>query len=97
MVRLFVPLPDPSPSEVTLSGERRHYLLHVLRLGEGAVLEVFDGSGRAHDARVVAVEQEGVRLALGEVRRAPASRAVDRKSTRLNSSHSGESRMPSSA
>ena len=28
---------------------------------------------------------------------APAGQSADRKSTRLNSSHSGESRMPSSA
>ena len=76
MVRLFVPLPESPPSEVTLSGERRHYLLHVLRLTAGACLEVFDGSGRAYDARVVAVEEEGVRLVLGEVRQTPASRPV---------------------
>ncbi len=76
MVRLLVPLPESPLAEVMLSGERRHYLLHVLRLGTGASLEVFDGSGRAYDARVVAVEEDGVRLALGEMRRAPASRAV---------------------
>ena len=33
----------------------------------------------------------------GQVRRAPAGMTVDRKSTRLNSSHSQQSRMPSSA
>ncbi len=76
MVRLFIPLPEPAPTGVTLSGERRHYLTHVLRLGEGASLEVFDGSGRAFDARVVSVEEDSVRLVLGEARHAPPRREV---------------------
>ena len=76
MVRLLVPLPESAPAEVTLSGDRRHYLLHVLRLGAGDALEVFDGTGRAFAARVVAVEEDAVRLALGEARRAVASRAL---------------------
>ena len=76
MVRLFVPLPEPAPTEVTLSGERRHYLVHVLRLGEGASFEVFDGTGRAFDARVASLDADAVRLVLGEARRAPARREV---------------------
>ncbi|HYO58342.1 16S rRNA (uracil(1498)-N(3))-methyltransferase [Archangium sp.] len=76
MVRLFVPLPEPAPPEVTLSGERRHYLLHVLRLGEGSSLEVFDGAGRSFDARVASLDTDTVRLVLGEARHAPASREV---------------------
>ncbi|QRK12876.1 16S rRNA (uracil(1498)-N(3))-methyltransferase [Archangium violaceum] len=76
MVRLFVPIPEPAPPEVTLSGDRRHYLLHVLRLGEGASLEVFDGSGRAFDARVASVDADTVRLVLGPARHAPPAREV---------------------
>ncbi|MFL5352051.1 16S rRNA (uracil(1498)-N(3))-methyltransferase [Archangium sp.] len=76
MVRLFVPLPEPAPPEVTLSGDRRHYLLHVLRLAEGSSLEVFDGSGRAFDARVASVDADAVRLVLGEARHAPPAREV---------------------
>ncbi len=76
MVRLFVPLPAPAPSEVTLSGERRHYLVHVLRLGEGASLEVFDGVGSSFDARVAALDEESVRLVLGPARQAPPRRQV---------------------
>jgi 16S rRNA U1498 N3-methylase RsmE len=45
VVRLFVPLPEVPPADVVLSGERRHYLVHVLRLAEGSSLEVFDGTG----------------------------------------------------
>ncbi len=76
MVRLFVPISESAPAEVTLSGERQHYLTHVLRLGEGATLEVFDGSGRAFDARVEAVEAHGVRLRLGEARHTPPHRVI---------------------
>ncbi len=76
MVRLFVPVPENPPAEVTLSGDRRHYLLHVLRLGEGASLEVFDGTGRAFDARVTHVDAQEVRLSLGTARTMPHRRAV---------------------
>ena len=76
MVRLFVPLPEHAPPEVTLSGERRHYLLHVLRLTQDSVLEVFDGTGRAFTARVLAVDEDSVRLGLGDARHAPPSRPV---------------------
>ncbi|WNG44391.1 16S rRNA (uracil(1498)-N(3))-methyltransferase [Archangium minus] len=76
MVRLFVPIPEPAPPEVTLSGDRRHYLLHVLRLAEGSSLEVFDGSGRAFDARVASVDADSVRLVLGPARHAPPTREV---------------------
>ncbi|QSQ20110.1 16S rRNA (uracil(1498)-N(3))-methyltransferase [Pyxidicoccus parkwayensis] len=76
MVRLFVPLPEPAPAEVELTGERRHYLLHVLRLEAGDALEVFDGRGRAFEARVASVDTEGVRVTLGTARVAPPRRAV---------------------
>jgi 16S rRNA (uracil1498-N3)-methyltransferase len=76
VVRLFAPVPETPPTEVVLTGDRRHYLLHVLRLGEGASLEVFDGTGRAFDARVVRVDAQEVRLSLGPARSAPARRAV---------------------
>ena len=74
MVRLFAPVPAEAPAELTLGEERRHYLVHVLRLGEGDALEVFDGGGRAFDARVLALAP--LRLALGPARVAPAHRAL---------------------
>ncbi len=76
MVRLFVPLPEAPPTEVTLSEDRRHYLVHVLRLAEGDALEVFDGTGRAFDARVTRLGPEEVRLSLGPARGAPPPRAL---------------------
>ncbi|MCE9669240.1 16S rRNA (uracil(1498)-N(3))-methyltransferase [Myxococcus stipitatus] len=76
MVRLFAPIPEPAPTEVTLTGDRRHYIVHVLRLGEGDAVEVFDGKGRAFASRVAAVDEHGVRVTLGDARRAPARREV---------------------
>ncbi len=76
MVRLFVPVPEPAPTEVVLTGERRHYLLHVLRLAEGAELEVFDGTGQSFQARVASMDAQAVRLALGPARSAPPRRSV---------------------
>ncbi|QSQ10844.1 16S rRNA (uracil(1498)-N(3))-methyltransferase [Myxococcus landrumensis] len=76
MVRLFVPIPDPAPAEVALTDDRRHYVLHVLRLGEGDALEVFDGKGRSFVSRVKGVDAQTVRVELGPVRQSPARRAV---------------------
>ena len=50
------------------------------------------GLGRATAARVIA---GGGRVAIFDLTRSPP--AIDRKSTRLNSSHEGRSRMPASA
>ena len=74
MVRLFAPVPAEAPAELTLGEERRHYLVHVLRLQEGDALELFDGTGRAFDARVLALAP--LRLGLGPARTAPARRAL---------------------
>jgi 16S rRNA (uracil1498-N3)-methyltransferase len=74
--RLHLPLPDEPPAQVTLRAERYHYLVHVLRLGEGATLELFDGRGRAFDARVVALGEQEVHLALGPARHTPPRRAL---------------------
>lgn len=76
MVRLFAPVPAEAPAELALGEERRHYLVHVLRLGEGDLLEVFDGNGRAFDARVLESDAGTLRLSLGPARAAPARRAL---------------------
>jgi 16S rRNA (uracil1498-N3)-methyltransferase len=65
MVRLLVPLPSPAPKRLTLSGERFHYVAHVLRLEAGDALEVFDGQGRAFQATVARVDEAHAELALG--------------------------------
>ena len=49
-----------------------------------------------HNQSLVLLAKSGLVSQLGEIQPTPNS-IIDRKSTRLNSSHSGESRMPSSA
>ena len=66
-------------------------------LSSDKTIAIIDGSGVLHDP-VGLNREELVRLA--KARKPVAffdTSKLDRKSTRLNSSHSGESRMPSSA
>lgn len=74
MIRLLVPGASEGP--VTVDGPRLHHLLHVLRLRAGDVLEVFDGEGRAFDAKVLALSQLSGALLLGAGREAPRPRAI---------------------
>lgn len=74
MIRLLVP--GAQEGEVSVSGPRLHYLLHVLRVRAGDVLEVFDGDGLAFDAKVVSVGELGGVLLLGEKREAPRPRSI---------------------
>ena len=74
--RLHLPLPEAAPAEVELPPERRHYVAHVLRLAAGDALEVFDGRGRAFDARVTLATPDAVRLALGPACVQPPARPV---------------------
>lgn len=61
MIRLLVPIPDPPPERLEISGERHHYLTRVLRLEAGDALEIFDGHGRVFAA---SVESSGDNLAV---------------------------------
>jgi 16S rRNA (uracil1498-N3)-methyltransferase len=72
--RLLVP--GAAAGELTVDGPRFHYLSRVLRLAAGDALEVFDGQGRAFDARLVSLAESSARLALGPGRDAPRPRAL---------------------
>ncbi len=74
MIRLLVP--GASEGEVTVSGPRLHYLLHVLRVRSGDLLEVFDGEGLAFDAKVVSLGELGGVLQLSAAREAPRPRSI---------------------
>ncbi|MEW5740522.1 MAG: 16S rRNA (uracil(1498)-N(3))-methyltransferase [Myxococcota bacterium] len=74
MNRLLVP--GAAEGTLTVDGPRFHYLARVLRLTAGDALEVFDGTGRAFDARVTAVAEASASLALGPSRAAPLPRAL---------------------
>ena len=62
------------------------------RLIHGQVANLW--AGKLNVSRIMVVDDEVVN---NDVEKSGLKLATDRKSTRLNSSHSGESRMPSSA
>lgn len=51
---------------VRLSGEQARHLVHVLRLGAGAEVVIFDGKGRAVNAVVTRVDGDFVELEVGD-------------------------------
>lgn len=60
MKRLYLPAPL-TPGPQALASDREHYLRNVLRLKDGAPLQVFDGCGLAATAQVIS---EGRKLVL---------------------------------
>lgn len=62
--RLLVP-DAVAGAEVAVAADRAHYLLEVLRLRAGDPVEVFDGRGTRLQARIVAADRRGARLAIG--------------------------------
>ena len=62
--RFFVPTLDPERGEAVLPGDESRHLVRVLRLGPGAHVEVFDGSGREFAAEVVTAGRSGVTVRL---------------------------------
>jgi len=67
--RFFVP--ELGASQVELTDEEAHHLSHVLRLGEGDVVAVFDGKGHAARATVIRIDSDIVALEVGD--RLPAN------------------------
>ena len=64
--RLFVANNLDAARDVTLSHAQTHYLLHVLRLTEGAHLLVFDGRNGEWRAQIVAAKKSGCAIRLIE-------------------------------
>ncbi len=64
--RLFVANPLDAASDMTLSDAQTHYLLHVLRLSEGARLLVFDGANGEWRAEITHARKSGCAIRLIE-------------------------------
>jgi 16S rRNA (uracil1498-N3)-methyltransferase len=65
VIRALVDIPSPAPEKLTVTGERFHHLAHVLRISAGDPVEVFDGRGRAFEAKVERVGEDSLDLVLG--------------------------------
>ncbi|MFK7822231.1 MAG: 16S rRNA (uracil(1498)-N(3))-methyltransferase [Planctomycetaceae bacterium] len=65
-------LPSLHDGQVTLDGPEAHHLLKVRRLGEGAVVELFDGSGQSAEATIVSTTRRDATLEVGTIESEPA-------------------------
>ena len=65
MQRFYAPDAHASGQQVALPNEEARHLTHVLRLGAGAHVRVFDGAGLEFEARVETAERTGVTITTG--------------------------------
>ena len=65
MVRLFIDAPLGEGQTQALDRDQSHYLTGVMRMGQGASLEVFDGRSGAYAATVAGGSKRAVALAIG--------------------------------
>jgi 16S rRNA (uracil1498-N3)-methyltransferase len=72
--RIFTAQPLREPGRFELEPEPSHHLLHVLRLGPGAALQLFDGSGAEYAASIAEVSRKQVAVEVLELlHREPAA------------------------
>jgi 16S rRNA (uracil1498-N3)-methyltransferase len=64
--RLYHPQFLTAHSQITLSDQAAHYLLHVLRLNEGDELDLFDGSGIDYSSQIIQKQKKSVRIQIKE-------------------------------
>lgn len=62
--RFFATPVDPASGSVTLSADESHHALHVLRLGAGDEVRVFDGLGREWSGRIASLRHSSVSVDL---------------------------------
>lgn len=76
MQRLFVPDDLARGAEIEASAEQSHYLMHVLRLADGAQILLFNGRDGEWSAAIASRTRKAVRLKLLEPQR-PQPEAAD--------------------
>lgn len=64
--RFYLPAFDGESGRATLPPEESHHLAHVMRLGPGAGVRVFNGRGREWDATVASVSRAGAVVEIGQ-------------------------------
>jgi len=63
--RFLIDRPPSGAATVPLPADEAHHAQHVLRLGTGDEVRVFDGAGREWDARIVIAGARGVAVEIG--------------------------------
>jgi len=76
MSRRFFVTGPLEPGLLRLAGGEAHHLVHVLRMGVGQPVTLFDGTGFEADAELVGVADGTADLTIREIRRADAEPAV---------------------
>lgn len=64
--RVFINEPLSAKARLDLSAETSHYLLKVLRMGEGRELIAFDGRGGQYSAKIVSASKKAATIETGE-------------------------------
>lgn len=64
--RFYAPEARAGHGPIALSSDEAHHLTHVLRLGPGVDVSVFDGAGREWAGRVASVGKRAVTIELGD-------------------------------
>jgi len=65
MIRVLYPVPEDPPAVIRIEGDPFHHLAHVLRLGKGDEVEIFDGRGRSFRGRINAIDRASAQVTLG--------------------------------
>lgn len=64
--RFFIPPEAISADAAVIEGPEAHHIRKVLRLSPGALITLFDGTGRIYKARIEAVDRDTVKTSLLE-------------------------------
>lgn len=79
MHRFFSPDSDFAQDTITITNPNEiHHLRHVLRLGKGEFIRVFDGQGTEATGRILNVAEAAVRIKVTEIRHRQQGRPVVR-------------------
>jgi len=62
VTRLYTPLELVEHQSVTITGQAAHHVIHVLRLGTGSAVQLFDGRGTEHCATIMATDRSTITL-----------------------------------
>lgn len=73
MHRFFIDPADMAGTTAVLTDEEARHLLSVLRLGVGAPVRLFDGSGRTYDAKISKISKARVEATILSIEEAPAT------------------------
>ncbi|MDQ7786010.1 MAG: 16S rRNA (uracil(1498)-N(3))-methyltransferase [Thermodesulfovibrionales bacterium] len=60
MPRIYLPVKNREEHTITITGEKAHYLITVLRCRKGDEIIIFDGSGHCYKTRIEGIERKVV-------------------------------------